>query len=160
RQMMLGATRSPALMEQMAMAIAYQCKRMGVHVNFAPVVDVNNNPDNPVINFRSFGENKELVVTLAKAYTKGLQDNGVMACLKHFPGHGDVNVDSHYDLPVINKSKAQLQATEFYPFQRLIDYGVQSVMIAHLSIPSLDPRKNVPSTLSKNIVTDLLQTQM
>lgn len=160
RQMMLGATRSPALMEQMAMAIAYQCKRMGVHVNFAPVVDVNNNPDNPVINFRSFGENKELVVTLAKAYTKGLQENGIMACVKHFPGHGDVNVDSHYDLPVINKSKAQLQVTEFYPFQRLFDYGVQSVMIAHLSIPSLDPRKNVPSTLSKSIVTDLLQQQM
>lgn len=160
RQMMIGATRSPALMEQMAMAIAYQCKRMGVHVNFAPVVDVNNNPDNPVINFRSFGEDKELVVTLGKAYTKGLQDNGIMACVKHFPGHGDVDVDSHYDLPVIKKSKAQLQAMELYPFQRLFDYGAKSVMIAHLSIPALDPRKNVPTTLSKNVVTDLLQTQM
>ena len=85
RQMMVGATRSPAQMEQMAMAIAYQCKRMGVHVNFAPVVDINNNPANPVINFRSFGEDKEWVTTLAKAYTKGLQDNGIMACVKHFP---------------------------------------------------------------------------
>lgn len=160
RQMMIGATRSPALMEQMAMAVAYQCKRMGVHINFAPVVDVNNNPDNPVINFRSFGEDKELVVTLAKAYTKGLQDNGVMACVKHFPGHGDVDVDSHHDLPVIRKSKAQLQAMELYPFQRSFDNGVQSVMIAHLSIPALDPRQNVPTTLSKNVVTDLLQTQM
>lgn len=160
RQMMIGATRSPAQMEQMAMAIAYQCKRMGVHVNFAPVVDINNNPENPVINFRSFGENKEWVTTLAKAYTKGLQDNGVMACVKHFPGHGDVDVDSHLELPVINKTKAQLQAMELYPFQMLFNYGVKSVMIAHLSIPALDARKNVPSTLSKQVVTDLLQNQM
>lgn len=160
RQMMIGATRSPAVMEQVATAVAYQCKRMGVHINFAPVVDVNNNPENPVINFRSFGENKELVVTLAKAYTKGLQSNGVMACVKHFPGHGDVHVDSHHDLPQINKTKAQLQSLELYPFQQLFNYGVQSVMIAHLNIPALDNRKNVPSTLSKNIVTDLLQQQM
>lgn len=160
RQMMVGATRSPAQMEQMAMAIAYQCKRMGVHVNFAPVVDINNNPANPVINFRSFGEDKEWVTTLAKAYTKGLQDNGIMACVKHFPGHGDVDVDSHLELPVISKTKAQLQSMELYPFQMLFNYGVKSVMIAHLSLPAIDSRKNVPSTLSKQVVTDLLQTQM
>ncbi|OJV50429.1 MAG: hypothetical protein BGO31_13765 [Bacteroidetes bacterium 43-16] len=160
RQMMVGATRSPAQMEQMAMAIAYQCKRMGVHVNFAPVVDINNNPANPVINFRSFGEDKEWVTTLAKAYTKGLQDNGIMACVKHFPGHGDVDVDSHLELPVISKTKAQLQSIELYPFQMLFNYGVKSVMIAHLSLPAIDSRKNVPSTLSKQVVTDLLQTQM
>lgn len=160
RQMMIGATRSPAQMEQMAMAIAYQCKRMGVHINFAPVVDINNNPANPVINFRSFGEDKEWVTTLAKAYTKGLQDNGIMACVKHFPGHGDVDVDSHLELPVINKTRSQLQSMELYPFQMLFNYGVKSVMIAHLSLPAIDARKNVPSTLSKQVVTDLLQNQM
>lgn len=160
RQMMLGATRDPALMEQMAMAIAFQCKRMGVHVDFAPVVDVNNNPDNPVINFRSFGDNKELVAIMAKAYSKGLQDNGIIACVKHFPGHGDVSVDSHLDLPVINKTKDQLKALELFPFQSLFNDGVKSVMIAHLSIPALDNRPHRPSTLSSYIVTDLLQKQM
>jgi beta-glucosidase-like glycosyl hydrolase/CubicO group peptidase (beta-lactamase class C family) len=160
RQMMLGATRNAALVEQMATAIAYQCKRMGVHIDFAPDIDVNNNPDNPVINFRSFGDDKEWVSVLGSSYVKGLQDNGIMASAKHFPGHGDVSVDSHLDLPIITKTKQQLYDLELYPFRKLFQQKVQSVMIAHLSIPSLEPGKGVPSTLSKKIVTDLLQNEM
>ncbi|MFA6057796.1 MAG: glycoside hydrolase family 3 N-terminal domain-containing protein [Taibaiella sp.] len=160
KQMMLGATKDTALMYEMGSAIADQCKRLGVHVDFAPVVDVNNNPKNPVINFRSFGEHKELVASMGIAYMRGLQDKGIMACAKHFPGHGDVAVDSHLDLPVINKSKAQLTELEFYPFQQLIKAGVQSVMIAHLSVPALDDTKNLPTTLSKKVVTDLLKKEM
>jgi beta-glucosidase-like glycosyl hydrolase len=160
KQMMLGATKDTALMYEMGSAIADQCKRLGVHIDFAPVVDVNNNPKNPVINFRSFGEDKELVARMGIAYMKGLQDKGIMACAKHFPGHGDVGVDSHLDLPVITKSKAQLNELEFYPFQQLIKAGVQSIMIAHLSVPALDDTKNLPTTLSKKVVTDLLKKEM
>jgi beta-glucosidase-like glycosyl hydrolase len=160
KQMMLGATRDTALMYEMGSAIADQCKRLGVHVDFAPVVDVNNNPKNPVINFRSFGDDKELVSRMGIAYMRGLQDKGIMACAKHFPGHGDVGVDSHLDLPVITKSKAQLNELEFYPFKQLIKAGVQSVMIAHLSVPALDDTKNLPTTLSKKVVTDLLKNEM
>ncbi|KAA5534499.1 hypothetical protein F0919_07710 [Taibaiella lutea] len=160
RQMMLGATHDTALMYEMGSAIAAQCKRLGVHIDFAPVVDVNNNPANPVINFRSFGDDKEWVVKLGIAYMKGLQDNGIMACAKHFPGHGDVAVDSHLDLPVVNKTKAQLNELELYPFQKLIAAGIKSVMVAHLSLPALDTTPNTPSTLSKNIITGLLKTEM
>lgn len=160
RQMMIGATRDTALMYEMGNAVADQCRRLGVHVDFAPVIDINNNPKNPVINFRSFGEDKEWVTRLGIAYMKGLQDKGVMACAKHFPGHGDVATDSHLDLPVIRKSRAQLNELELYPFRRLIEAGVQSIMIAHLSIPALDNTKNLPSTLSRGIVTDLLKKEM
>jgi beta-glucosidase-like glycosyl hydrolase len=160
KQMMLGATRDTALMYEMASAVADQCKRLGVHVDFAPVVDVNNNPKNPVINFRSFGEDRELVARMGIAYMRGLQDKGVMACAKHFPGHGDVAVDSHLDLPLIKKSKAELTALELYPFQQLIKAGVQSIMIAHLSVPSLDDAKNMPTTLSPKVVTGLLKKEM
>jgi beta-N-acetylhexosaminidase len=117
RQMMLGATRDTTLMYQVAMAVAYQCRRMGVHIDFAPVVDINNNANNPVINSRSFGENKFLVTQMGKAYMKGLQDNGVMACLKHFPGHGNTETDSHKDLPIIKRSLAELNEVELYPFK-------------------------------------------
>lgn len=160
RQMMIGATRDTALMYEMGAAVAAQCKRLGVHIDFAPVVDVNNNPKNPVINSRSFGDEKEWVARLGIAYMKGLQDNNVMACAKHFPGHGDVSVDSHLDLPVIKKTKSQLYETEFYPFNQLIAAGVKSVMIAHLSVPDLDNTANTPSTLSHKIVTDLLKHEM
>ncbi len=159
KQMMIGASRDTTLMYNIGKAIAKQCNRLGVHVNFAPVVDVNNNPKNPVINFRSFGEDKVLVAQLGIAYMKGLQDNGVMACAKHFPGHGDVAVDSHLDLPIIKKSKEQLQQTEFYPFQKLSDAGVKSMMIAHLSVPALD-NSGKPTTLSKAVVTDLLKKEI
>jgi beta-N-acetylhexosaminidase len=160
RQMMIGATRDTALMYEMGAAVAAQCRRMGVHIDFAPDIDVNNNPKNPVINFRSFGEDKEWVSRLGLAYMHGLQDNDVMACAKHFPGHGDVSVDSHLDMPVINKTRAQLEETEFYPFKKLIAGGVQGVMIAHLSVPALDDTKNQPTTLSKKVITDLLKKEM
>lgn len=160
KQMMIAATQNPELMTKIGNAIAEQCKLMGVHINFAPCVDINNNPKNPVINFRSFGEEKNQVTTFGLAYMNALQNNGIMACAKHFPGHGDVSVDSHLDLPVINKSKTELAQLELYPFQQLINAGLQSVMIAHLSVPALDNTPNLPSTLSKPIVTDLLQKEM
>ncbi|MBA3827945.1 MAG: serine hydrolase [Taibaiella sp.] len=160
RQMMLGATRDTALAYKMGAAIAYQCRRLGVHIDFAPVVDVNNNPANPVINFRSFGEDKTRVANMGIAYMRGLQNNGVMACAKHFPGHGDTNVDSHKDLPEIDKSLAQLDTLELYPFKQLIKAGVQSVMVAHLMIPALESEPHVATTLSKNTVTNLLRENL
>jgi len=160
RQMMIGATHDTALAYRMGMAIAYQCKRLGVTIDFAPDVDVNNNSGNPVINSRSFGEDKTWVAKLGIAYMKGLQDNGVIACAKHFPGHGDTNVDSHKDLPLILKSLAQLDTLELYPFKKLIAAGVKSVMIAHLDVPSLDTAAHVPTTLSKNTVTNLLKNTL
>jgi beta-N-acetylhexosaminidase len=160
RQMMMGATRDTALMYQMGMAIAYQCRRLGVHIDFAPDVDINNNPQNPVINSRSFGEHKAWVTNMARAYMKGLQDNAVMACLKHFPGHGNTDVDSHKDLPLINASLEELHKTELYPFKTLINEGAQSVMIAHLNVPALEQEAHVPTTLSKNTVTNLLKNEL
>lgn len=160
RQAMIGATDDSALAYKLGTLIAYQCKRIGVHIDFAPVVDVNNNPLNPVINARSFGENKERVAKLGIAYMRGLQDHGVMACAKHFPGHGDVSVDSHVDLPVISKSRAQLDTLELYPFRRLIDAGIHSMMVAHLSVPALETGARIPTTLSKNTITELLRNEM
>jgi len=160
RQMMLGATRDTSLVREMATAIAYQCKRLGVHIDFAPDIDVNNNPQNPVINFRSFGEDKTRVAAMGIAYMHALQQNGVMACAKHFPGHGDTNVDSHQDLPVVNKSLAQLDTLELYPFRQLIKAGVQSIMVAHVDVPALDTGAHVPTTLSRNTVTGLLREHM
>ena len=116
RQLMLGAMKDSTLVYKMAAAIASQCRRMGVHIDFAPVIDINNNPNNPVINFRSFGENKQKVSNYGIQYMRGLQDNGVMACAKHFPGHGDTDVDSHKDLPEISKSYFELEKLELYPF--------------------------------------------
>ena len=116
-QLTLGALQDENLVYRMGVAVGEQCKRIGVHVNYAPVVDVNNNPDNPVIGFRSFGEDRNKVSRMGIAYMKGMQDAGIMACAKHFPGHGDVAVDSHYDLPVINKSMAQLDSMELVPFR-------------------------------------------
>ncbi len=160
RQMSIGATGDTRLMYEVGTLVARQCKRLGVHVNFAPVVDVNNNPANPVINFRSFGESKYQVAELGTVYMKALQDNGIMACAKHFPGHGDVSVDSHHDLPVINKSKREMEELELFPFRRLISNGLKSIMIAHLSIPDLDTTLNLPATLSYPIVSELLQEDM
>lgn len=164
-QMALGALQESVagqenLIYDMGAEIARQCKRMGIHVNFAPVVDVNNNPDNPVINFRSFGENKYDVARKSIAYMKGLQDHGILATAKHFPGHGDTGVDSHYDLPIIKHDRQRIDSLELYPFKELIKEGIGSIMIAHLSIPSLDHTKNLPSTLSKPIVTGLLKDEL
>lgn len=160
KQMMLGAVSDSSLAYEYGRIVAEQCKRIGIQVNFAPVVDVNNNPNNPVINDRSFGEDKYKVASFGVQYMKGLQDNGVMACAKHFPGHGDVAVDSHLDLPVINKTRAQLEALELYPFRRIFNAGVGSVMIAHLYIPSIDTSANRATSLSKNNVTNLLRNEL
>jgi len=160
RQMMLGATSDPALINRYGQLVGRQCRRIGIQVNYAPVVDVNNNPDNPVINDRSFGEDKYKVADYGVQYVRGMQAEGVMACAKHFPGHGDVSVDSHFDLPVINKSKKQLDSLELYPFRALFDAGVGSVMIAHLYIPSIDDEPNRATSLSRNNVTKLLRKQL
>ena len=130
-QLTLGALEDQNLVYRMGLAVGEQCKRIGVHVNYAPVVDINNNPNNPVIGYRSFGEDKQKVSDYGVAYMKGMQDAGIMACAKHFPGHGDVDVDSHFDLPVINKSRTQLDSMELAPFRAIFDAGVGSVMIAH-----------------------------
>jgi beta-N-acetylhexosaminidase len=160
RQMMLGAMQDANIMYEYGKIVAEQCKRVGLQVNYAPVVDVNNNPNNPVINDRSFGEDKYKVALFGIQYMKGMQDNGVMACAKHFPGHGDVSVDSHYDLPVINKTMAQLDSLELYPFREIFNSGIGSAMVAHLSIPAIDNTANKPTSISKNNVTDLLRNQL
>ncbi len=159
-QLTLGALNNEELVYKMGVAVGEQCKRIGVHVNYAPVVDINNNPNNPVIGYRSFGEDKDKVSRYGVAYMKGMQDAGIMACAKHFPGHGDVDVDSHYDLPVINKSIEQLTEMELVPFKAIFDAGVGSVMIAHLYIPSIDNTANKATSLSKNNVTSLLKNEM
>lgn len=160
KQMTLGAIQNDSLIYEMGAEIARQCKLLGVHINFAPVVDVNVNRENPVIGYRAFSENKELVVRKAKAYARGLQDHGVIANIKHFPGHGDTSKDSHYSLPVIDHSKERLRDVELYPFQQLFDDSVRSVMIAHLQVTAYEKNKNTASTLSKPIVTDLLKDEM
>ncbi|MCX6219148.1 glycoside hydrolase family 3 N-terminal domain-containing protein [Spirosoma sp.] len=162
-QMTLGAMQgaaSDSLIYQMGANLAKQARRLGMHVNFAPSVDVNNNPNNPVINFRSFGEDKYAVARKALAYMRGMQDNQLLTSIKHFPGHGDTGTDSHYDLPLIAKSRAQLDSLELYPFRELIRAGATGVMIAHLNIPSLDTTRNRPSTLSPAIVTNLLKNEL
>ncbi|MDX9727285.1 MAG: glycoside hydrolase family 3 N-terminal domain-containing protein, partial [Bacteroidales bacterium] len=159
-QMTLGAIGNDSLIYQMGQAVAGQCRRMGVNVNFAPVADINNNPGNPVINYRSFGENRERVTRAAMMYMKGMQDNRVLATLKHFPGHGDTDTDSHLDLPVISHSRSRLDTLELYPFRNLIHEGAGAVMTAHLNLPSLDPSSNLPSTLSSVIINDLLKGEL
>lgn len=160
RQMMIGAAPDAQLARQVGRAIGEQCKRLGIQVNFAPDVDINNNPANPVINDRSFGEDKYKVAVFGVQYMKGLQEAGVMACAKHFPGHGDVSVDSHLDLPVINKNLQQLDSLELYPFKQMIKEGVGSIMIAHLYIPAIDTTANQATSLSYKTVTGLLRNQL
>jgi beta-glucosidase-like glycosyl hydrolase/CubicO group peptidase (beta-lactamase class C family) len=160
RQLLLGAIQDDKLIYDMGAAIARHCRRLGITVNFAPVADVNNNPANPVIGFRSFGENPYKVAVKAYMYMKGLQDSGVLACAKHFPGHGDTDVDSHYDLPVIKHNTSRLDSVELFPFKVLINQGIGSIMVAHLQIPSLDETPNLATTLSSNVVTDLLKKKL
>lgn len=160
-QMTMGAMQGREdLIYKMGAAIARQSRRLGMHVNFAPVADVNNNPNNPVINFRSFGEDKEDVTRKALAYMQGMQNNGLLTSLKHFPGHGDTGTDSHYDLPKISHDRQRLEDLELYPFRKLVDAGAAGVMVAHLNIPALDTTRNQPSTLSRKIVTDLLKNDL
>ncbi|MFL5773092.1 MAG: glycoside hydrolase family 3 N-terminal domain-containing protein [Flavisolibacter sp.] len=159
-QLTLGALQGEQIIYQMGRAVGEQMKRIGVHVNYAPVVDINNNPDNPVIGYRSFGEDKYKVAEFGVAYMRGMQDEGIMACAKHFPGHGDVSVDSHLDLPLITKSRFQLDTLELYPFKQMFKAGVGSVMIAHLAIPVIDATQNMPTSLSKKNVTGLLRDDL
>ncbi|MFN8317884.1 MAG: glycoside hydrolase family 3 N-terminal domain-containing protein [Saprospiraceae bacterium] len=159
--MALGAMKgNDQLIEAMGQEVGRQCRRMGVHINYAPVVDVNNNIDNPVINFRSYGSDKEEVARKGMAYVKGLQSQNVIATAKHFPGHGDTRVDSHKDLPIIGHDSTRLHAVELYPFKKLIDSGVAGIMTAHLDVPVLAKQEGIAATFSKAIVTDLLRSQM
>ncbi|GIV26449.1 MAG: beta-N-acetylglucosaminidase [Bacteroidia bacterium] len=162
KQMTLGALseQDDSLIYLIGKQIALECKRLGIHVNFAPVVDINNNPNNPVIGIRSFGEDKLKVTQKAWLYAKALMDNGVLPVIKHFPGHGDTDVDSHKDLPIINHSRERLDSLELYPFKTLIKQGIPAIMVAHLNIPALDTTKNRPSTLSHNIITNLLKNEL
>lgn len=159
-QMTLGAISDNRLIYEMGRQKALQCQRLGVHVSFSPVVDVNNNPANPVISFRSFGEDKYKVAEKGTAYMRGLQDHRILACAKHFPGHGDTDADSHYSLPVVKGSRKQLDTLELVPFKRLIREGVGSVMVAHLAIPAIDTTSNQASTLSNAVVTKLLKDEL
>lgn len=159
-QMTLGAVQDDSLIYQMGRKIAGDFKRLGMQINFAPVADINNNPKNPVINYRSFGDNKYTVTAKSAAYMKGMQDGGILTTLKHFPGHGDTDVDSHYDLPQLKFSRERLDSIELYPFKNLIEQGASGVMIAHMNIPALDNSPKLPSTLSKPIVTGLLKKEL
>jgi beta-N-acetylhexosaminidase len=159
-QMALGAIQDNSLIYKMGQMVAYDFKRLGMHINFAPDMDVNNNPDNPVINYRSFGDNKFNVAQKGIAYFKGMQDAGLIVFAKHFPGHGDTNVDSHYDLPLLPFTRGRLDSLEEYPFRQAIAAGISGVMIAHMNIPALDSTKNLPSTLSRPIVTGILKDSL
>lgn len=156
----LGAVQNNELVYQTAAQIAKHCRRVGIHVNFAPVMDINSNPSNPAIGYRSFGEFAENVTEKALVFMKGLQDNGVLACGKHFPGHGDTDTDSHLDLPVIKKNKKELYQTELIPFQKAIEAGLGSIMTGHLSLPQLITDAGLSASLSMDITTRLLREEL
>ncbi|MCF8297723.1 MAG: serine hydrolase [Saprospiraceae bacterium] len=160
RQMTLGAITDDKLIYEMGKEVATQCIRLGININFAPVVDVNNNPMNPVINSRSFGEDQKNVANKGIAYMQGMQSKNVLACAKHFPGHGDTDSDSHLTLPIINKPKEIIDSVHIYPFKKLIEKGLGSIMVAHLYVPAYDDTKNTATTLSKKIITDLLVDEL
>lgn len=160
RNMTLGAIQNDSLLYQYGRIMARQCRAMGVHVSFAPVVDINYSSRNPVINDRSFGQDKHLVARKGLMLMRGLQDHGVMASAKHFPGHGDTDSDSHYTLPMIRHGRSRLDSIEIYPFHQLIQHGVQSVMVAHLYVPALDNTPNLPSTLSPKIIKKILRDSL
>lgn len=158
RAMTLGAINQDSyeLVYKKGAAIAKQCKLLGIHINFAPDVDINLNPANPVINTRSFGQDKEKVALLAYQYAKGMQDNGIMAVIKHFPGHGDTDIDSHSSLPTINHDKAFIDSVDIYPFRYNIEKGVWGAMIGHLNVPALSPESSLPASINHNIINDYL----
>jgi len=158
--MALGAIQNDTLVEQTGRQIGEHCKRLGVHFNFAPVVDINTNPKNPIIGNRSFGEDRDNVTKKALAFMKGMQSAGVLANAKHFPGHGDTDSDSHLTLPTINFDEKRIDSVELYPYKKLIKKGLSSVMVAHLNVPSLEDRDGYPSSLSKHIVTDILKDSL
>lgn len=155
--MTLGAIQDKNLIKEMAAKIAEDCRRMGINWNFAPVVDVNTNPNNPIIGNRSFGSEVLNVLNSASAYSAGLQENNVLAAIKHFPGHGDTNTDSHYDLPVVSHNLERLQNVELAPFKSLMDKGIGGVMVAHLYVPALEKKEGIPASVSKDIITGVLK---
>ena len=159
-QMSLGGIRDNQLMYDMGTEVAAQFKRLGMHVNFAPVVDVNNNAANPVIGFRSWGEDRQSVTEKSYLYMRGMQDANILAVAKHFPGHGDTDVDSHVALPVINSDLARLTNVDLYPFQQSFEVGVMGVMVGHLYMPLFDTLRSVSATISRNLVTGLLKEKM
>ena len=160
RQMMMGAVQNDKLIYDFGTEIGKQCRLLGVHVNFAPVIDINNNPKNPVIGYRSFGEERVNVARKGLAYMYGMQEQHIIATAKHFPGHGDTDSDSHKTLPVIKHSIQRIDSLELYPFKYLISQGLTAVMIAHLNIPALDSTEHSASSLSRNIVSGLLKQQL
>ena len=148
------------LVYEVGKQIGLDLKAAGIQYNLAPLADINNNPDNPVIGYRSFGQNKEKVALFANAYLKGMTDAGILGCLKHFPGHGNTNVDSHLGLPILNENLEQLMSNELYPFIKGIENKVDSIMIGHLAVPALNEGHNTSATLSKHIIIDLLRNQL
>jgi len=158
--MAVGATGDSQFAYDMGRVTALEARAVGIHIPFAPVLDVNNNPDNPIINVRSFGEDPEEVADLGAAFVRGVQEHGAIATGKHFPGHGDTETDSHLGLPVIPHSRARMDSVELFPFARAIEAGMGAVMTAHISVPSLDGGVGDPSTLSSAVLTDLLRNEM
>lgn len=158
--MTLGATPGTKSSYEVGRQVGRHAKRLGVHINFAPVVDINTNPDNPIIGNRSFGEDMYNVTDKSQAFMKGMQSTGTLASAKHFPGHGDTDQDSHKVLPTVDFSAARIDSVELYPYRKLFKEGMASVMVAHLNIPSLEPRAGYPTSISEKVVTDLLKTKM
>ena len=158
--MTLGAIKDNKIVADVGRRIGMNCKRLGVHINFAPVVDINVNPENPIIGNRSFGEDKENVTQKSIAFLKGMQSTGVLGSAKHFPGHGDTDQDSHKTLPTLPFSRKRLNEVELFPYKRVINAGIASVMIAHLNVPALETKKGYPTSLSKNVVTGILQDSL
>ncbi|CAM3069244.1 glycoside hydrolase family 3 protein [Chryseobacterium flavum] len=158
--MTLGAIQDKNLIYQMAAKIAEDCHRMGINWDFAPVVDVNTNPDNPIIGNRSFGSEVDNVISSALSYSNGLQDHNILAAIKHFPGHGDTSTDSHLDLPVVSHNLDRLNSVELAPFKALMDKGIGGVMVAHLYVPSLESGKGIPASVSQNIITGVLKEKL
>lgn len=160
KALMLGAVQDTLLAYQVGQTIGAQMQRMGLHINYAPVVDINSNPENVVINYRSFGENKKRVAKAAASVMRGMQAQGIIACAKHFPGHGNTSTDSHVSLPMIHQSKKEMEETEMYPYKQLIQQGLKGIMSAHLHVPSLDNTPNMPASFSPIIIHDVLRKQL
>jgi len=158
--MTLGAITNTKILEKIGHQIGVDCNRMGIHINFAPVVDINTNSKNPVIGVRSYGEDKYNVAKKAWAFTKGMEGTGVIGSAKHFPGHGDTDTDSHKTLPTVGFTEKRIDSVELYPYKELFNKGVGGVMVAHLNVPSLEPQAGLPSSLSYKIVTELLKEQL
>jgi len=158
--MTLGAVKDNDLVRKVGKKIGEHCNRLGVHINFAPVVDINTNSKNPIIGVRSFAEDKYNVTAKAVAFTEGLQSQQVFACAKHFPGHGDTDKDSHKTLPTVLLSKERIDSVEMYPYKKLFKKEMAGVMVAHLNVPSLEKEVGVPSSLSHHIVTDILKEKL